>query len=341
MNPSPPERDDAADRPDISVVVPFHDEEATLIPLYERIAAVLDGLGRTFELVLIDDGSRDASVARAEELVARDARVALVQLRGNFGKSAALAAGFDECRGEIVLTLDADLQDAPEELPRFLELLAQGHDVDSGFKQVRHDPWHKVLPSRVFNWIVRRVTGVRLRDVNCGFKAYRRAVIEEVQVYGSLHRFIPVLAHWRRFRIAELVVQHYPRQHGQSKFGVGRFYEGLVDLLTVTFLMRYDRKPAHFFGRLGLLCSLAGFACCLYLSMVWLAGHGPIGDRPLLLLGVLLLIVGVQFVATGLLAELLSRSTNRWERPYSIARRVQRTAEAPATARPNPSVAGE
>lgn len=319
--------------PEISVVMPFHDEAQSLRPLYARLVEVLEGLGRSFELIFVDDGSSDGSVAQVEALIARDPRVSLIELRGNFGKSAALAAGFDECRGSIVLTLDADLQDDPSEIPRFLALLEEGHDLVSGFKQVRHDPWHKVLPSRVFNWIVRRVTGVKLRDVNCGFKCYRREVIDEVQVYGSLHRFIPVLAHWRRFRIAELVVQHHPRRFGRSKFGVGRFYEGLVDLFTVTFLMRYDRRPAHFFSRLGLVCGLTGFACCLYLTVLWFLGDRPIGDRPLLLLGILLLILGVQFFATGLLAELLSRSTNRHERPYCVARRLRQSPAVTATAR--------
>ncbi len=216
--------------------------------------------------------------------------------------------------------MDADLQDDPQDIPKFLDMLDQGFDLVSGYKKVRLDPWHKVYPSRLFNAIVRFVAGIDLHDVNCGFKCYRREIIDEIRIYGSLHRFIPVIAHWRRFRIAEVVVNHHPRRHGQSKFGVGRFYEGLMDLLTVTFLMRYERRPAHYFGRIGLLFSAIGFVCCLYLTVLWFMGHGPIGQRPLLFLGILLLIVGVQFVATGLLAELLSKNTGWHEKPYSVRR---------------------
>lgn len=311
-------------KPTISFVIPFLNEEATLQELFRQISATVRGLPGTpsFEVIFVDDGSTDQSAARVEELAASHPEVTLVQLRGNFGKSAALAAGFERAKGEIVFTMDADLQDDPKEIPRFLAKLEEGYDVVSGFKQKRHDPWHKVIPSRIFNGMVRRLTGIPLRDVNCGFKAYRREVVRSVRLYGEMHRFVPVLAHWRRFRIAELVVEHHPRRFGVSKFGAGRFYRGLMDLLTVTFLLKFDRKPLHFFGLPGLFSFVLGFAICAYLTGLWIFGH-PIGHRPLLFLGVLLLLVGVQILATGLIAELLVHLGTREEAPYDIRRIVE------------------
>jgi len=305
----------------ISFVIPFVDEEPTLGELCERIREAVRPLGESFEVILVDDGSRDGGAARAAELAAaHPGEVKLVELRGNFGKSAALAAGFERAAGDVVFTLDADLQDDPKEIPRFLEALAGGLDVVSGHKQTRHDPWHKVFPSRVFNWLVRRLTGVPLHDVNCGFKCYRAEVLRDVRVYGELHRFIPVLAAWNRFRVGEITVEHHPRRFGTSKFGCRRFYRGLMDLLTVTFLLKYDRKPLHFFGWIGGLAFLAGLAICGYLTAVWCAGES-IGGRPLLTLGVLLLVIGVQILATGLLAELIVH-VNGDARPYRIRRTV-------------------
>jgi len=305
----------------ISFVIPFMDEEPTLAELYERIAAATRPLGRPFEVIFVDDGSRDGGAARAATLVAaHPGEVKLVELRGNFGKSAALAAGFDHVQGDVVFTLDADLQDDPKEVPRFLEALDGGLDVVSGHKLTRHDPWHKVLPSRVFNWLVRRLTGVPLHDINCGFKCYRAEVLRDVRVYGELHRFIPALAAWNRFRVGEITVTHHPRRHGQSKFGARRFFRGLMDLMTVTFLLKYDRKPLHFFGWLGGLALVAGLAICGYLTALW-CGGASIGQRPLLTLGVLLILVGVQVLATGLLAELIVHVGGD-DRPYRVRRTV-------------------
>jgi len=316
-------------KPFLSFVIPFLDEEVTLQELYRRIAETVRALpgSPSFEVIFVDDGSTDGSAARVEELAQIHPEVTLVQLRGNFGKSAALAAGFARARGEIVFTMDADLQDDPKEIPRFLAKLEEGYDVVSGFKQKRHDPWHKVIPSRIFNAMVRWLTGIPLRDVNCGFKAYRREVVRSVRLYGEMHRFVPVLAHWRRFRIAELVVEHHPRRYGKSKFGAGRFYRGLMDLLTVYFLLKFDRKPLHFFGLPGLLSLAAGFGICAYLTALWLGGE-PIGHRPLLILGVLLLVVGVQILATGLIAELLVHLGTRDVAPYEIRRVVEGRHEA-------------
>jgi glycosyltransferase involved in cell wall biosynthesis len=303
----------------ISYIIPFMNEEATLVELFDRIAAATRTAGRTFEVVFIDDGSTDAGVARVEALAAAHPdEVRLLVLRGNFGKSAALAAGFDHARGDIIFTLDADLQDDPKEISRFLEALDAGLDVVSGFKQTRHDPWHKVLPSRVFNWMVRKLTGVPLHDINCGFKCYRAEVIRSVRLYGELHRFIPVLAVWNRFKVGEIVVEHHPRRFGVSKFGARRFFRGLMDLLTVTFLLKYDRKPLHFFGKIGGLAFLTGLGLCGYLSVLWFMGH-TIGNRPLLTLGVLLIVIGVQILATGLIAELMVHVAGD-SRPYQLRR---------------------
>ncbi|HEV8247303.1 MAG TPA: glycosyltransferase family 2 protein, partial [Polyangiaceae bacterium] len=243
--------------------------------------------------------------------------VKVVQLQGNFGKSAALAAGFACTNGRVVFTLDADLQDDPKEIPRFLAKLDEGYDLVSGYKRQRNDPFGKVFPSRVFNWMVRRATGIRLHDVNCGFKAYRDVVLRNVRVYGELHRFMPVLAHWKRFRIAEIEVEHHARKFGYSKFGGGRFFRGMMDLMTVTFLLRYERRPAHFFGALGTFTTLVGLVLGAYLTALKIMGQA-IGHRPLLILAVLLIVVGVQTLATGLIAELLAHS-NQAE-PFVIRR---------------------
>ncbi|MCA9630560.1 MAG: glycosyltransferase family 2 protein [Myxococcales bacterium] len=321
--------------PRISFAIPFMNEEATLAELYEGITQSLEAcldltpgetLSEAFEIVFVDDGSTDGSVKQVEQLIEKHSNVTLIQLRGNFGKSAALAAAFSRVRGDVVFTMDADLQDDPKEIPRFLEELDKGFDLVSGYKKKRNDPITKVLPSRVFNAMVRRVTGITLHDVNCGFKAYRRSVIDNVQLYGELHRFVPVLAHWRRFRIGEIAVLHHPRMHGVSKFGGGRFFRGLMDLFTVYFLLKYERRPAHFFGALGTLSTIAGVGICGYLAVIWIMG-ASIGHRPLLTLGVLLTVVGVQFLVMGLLAELLIYLTSQGRPPYVIRRVVDHESE--------------
>lgn len=325
-----------SDRPRLSFVIPFLNEEKTLRELFDRIAEAvrpLLGPGETFEVLFIDDGSTDDSAAVVEGLVGEYPEVRLIELQGNFGKSAALAAGFRQTSGEIVFTLDADLQDDPKEIPRFLEKLNEGFDVISGYKEKRNDPFTKVLPSRVFNWMVRRSTGITLHDVNCGFKAYHHRVLKNVRLYGELHRFVPVLAHWKRFRVGEIVVEHHARQHGVSKFGGGRFFRGLMDLLTVVFLMKYERRPAHFFGGLGTLTLLSGLGVGAYLVVLKLMGEA-IGHRPLLSLAVLLVVVGVQILATGLIAELMVHS--RADMPFVVRRVVahpQRALSSPVSQR--------
>ncbi|HPQ69708.1 MAG TPA: glycosyltransferase family 2 protein [bacterium] len=309
---------------ELSIVIPLFNEQDSLPPLYAQLTAALGALGRTYELLFIDDGSTDNSFAVLQELHQKDpTHVRVLQFRGNFGKSAALAAGFKETRGEIVFTMDADLQDDPAEIPAFLQKLDEGYDLVSGWKKVRHDPLGKTLPSKVFNWFTRVFTGVNLHDFNCGFKCYRREVIDSIQVYGEMHRYLPALAAEMRFRVGELPVRHHPRTHGKSKYGLERFTRGAADLITILFLTRYLRRPAHLFGAAGFGFSGFGFLILLYMTGLWFAGVRPIGNRPLLTLGVLLTIVGIQFISIGLLGEMMVRSTAGQRPDYSIKNRLQ------------------
>jgi glycosyltransferase involved in cell wall biosynthesis len=289
----------------ISVVVPLFNEEHSLEELYAELTAVLDTQGQPFEVVFVDDGSTDGSMRLLSQLHDEATNVVVVHLRRNFGKAVALQAGFLEAQGDIVVTIDADLQDDPAEIPQLLAKLDEGFDLVSGWKTRRNDPWTRRLLSRVFNWTTAVVSGVRLHDVNCGLKAYRAEVLRGLRIYGELHRFIPVLASYRGFRIAEIAVNHRPRQHGRSRYGLNRYLRGFFDLLSVTFMGRYRHRPLHLFGGVGLVMGLAGFIVLAYLTIIKIGGAG-IGHRPLLTLGVLLLVVGVQLVSLGLLSELIT-----------------------------------
>jgi glycosyltransferase involved in cell wall biosynthesis len=307
---------------EVSVLVPVLDEAATVEELATRVAAVLDRLGRSFEILFVDDGSSDGTSERVRAAHERDPRVRLVRLRRNFGKAAALSAGFDHSRGAILVTMDGDLQDDPDEIPRFLDSLERGGlDLVSGWKRQRHDPAGKRIPSRLFNWVTRRLAQVDLHDFNCGFKAYRREVLGEIAVYGELHRYIPVLASRRGFAVGEIEVQHHPRRHGVSKYGWDRFYKGLLDLITVLFITRYTRRPLHLFGSVGLLFLSAGFAINLYLAILWARGE-HLSNRPLLLLGVLLMLLGIQVLSTGLIGEMLTYRSFRRRDSYSIKEKL-------------------
>lgn len=292
----------------LSVVVPVWDEHESLPQLREELIAGLESTGRSWEILFADDGSTDGSSELLDRFADEDARISVVHLRKHFGKSPALAAAFERVRGDIVLTLDADLQDDPAHIPEMVARIDAGADLVSGWKQDRHDPLGKTLPSRFFNGVVRLVSGVPLRDFNCGFKAYRIACIRELSVYGGFHRFLPVLASERGFRVEELVVRHRARKHGTSKFGAARLFEGSLDLLTVLMVTRFRTRPLHLFGVLGGLSGFVGVSVLLYLTVLWFMGE-PIGTRPLLTLGVLLTIASVQFIGIGLVAELLVRTT--------------------------------
>ena len=308
-----------AELPEISVLVPVLDEAGTVRALAERVAAVLDGLGRKFEIVFVDDGSRDATSEEVKAARRRDPRVRLVRLRRNFGKAAALSAGFDHCHGRLLVTMDGDLQDDPEEIPRFLQTLEeQDLDLVSGWKRRRLDPIGKRYPSLLFNWVTRHLAQVPIHDFNCGYKAYRREVLEEVSVYGELHRYIPVLASRRGFRVGEIEVRHHPRQHGVSKYGWDRFYKGLLDLITVLFITKYTRRPLHLVGVFGLAALAVGFLVNAWLAYLWAFRGEALSQRPLLILGVLLMLAGLQVLTTGLLAEMTTHKTFRRTDSYSV-----------------------
>lgn len=306
-------------RLDVTVLVPVLDEAGTVEELAERVAAVLDGLRRSFEIVFVDDGSRDGTAERVRSARERDPRVKLVRLRRNFGKAAALTAGFDRSHGDLVVTIDGDLQDDPTEIPRLLETLEQGgYDLVSGWKKDRRDPISKTLPSKLFNWVTGRLAQVDLHDFNCGFKVYRREVLEEVPVYGELHRYIPVLASRRGFRVGELAVLHHPRKSGVSKYGWDRFYKGLLDLMTVLFITKYTRRPLHLFGLIGLISFGLGFAIDAWLAFLWAFRGESLSNRPLLIFGVLLMLAGLQVLTTGLLAEMTTHRTFQRSDSYSV-----------------------
>ena len=308
----------------LSVVVPVYNEERSVELLYDEIAAALDPLGHEWEAVFVDDGSTDGSFAALTRLHSRAANVRVVRLRRNFGKAAALAAGFAQASGDVIATLDADGQDDPAELPRLLAKLDEGYDLVSGWKVRRRDPWRRRLVSRVFNTVTGWISGVRLHDMNCGFKAYRAEVVRGLPLYGELHRFIPVLAHERGYRVTELAVNHRPREHGRSRYGIERYLRGFFDLITVTFMGRYRHRPLHLFGGLGLALGGIGFLICVYLTILWFAGNA-IGHRPLLTLGVLLVVVGMQFLSLGLIGEMIT--THHEERALERGRDEARVDE--------------
>ncbi len=289
----------------ISAVVPVHDEERSVEPLYGELRAALEPLGRAWEAVFVDDGSDDGSFAALTRLHAAAPNVVVVRLRRNFGKAAALAAGFRHASGEVVVTIDADLQDDPAEIPRLLAKLDEGFDLVSGWKTERRDPLTRRLLSRIFNGVVGRVSGLRLHDMNCGLKAYRSEVARNLRIYGELHRFLPILANDRGYRVAELPVNHRPREHGRSNYGVERYLRGFLDFMTVWFMGRYRHRPLHLFGGLGLTLGAIGTVLLVYLTVLKLSGEA-IGHRPLLTLGVLLVVVGLQFFSLGLLSELIT-----------------------------------
>lgn len=302
---------------DISVVIPLFNEEGSIVELHAKLTDVLRDIGKNYEIVFVNDGSNDGSAEILDALAHKDEAVGVIHFRRNFGKAAALDAGFKNTSGQIIFTMDADLQDDPREIPHFLNKLEEGYDLVSGWKKKRHDPIGKTLPSKLFNFTVSRVSGLTLKDFNCGFKAYRRETIEGLDLYGELHRYVPVLVFWRGFRVTQIAVQHHARKHGSSKYGVERMVKGFFDLLTVMLITKFRSRPLHLFGLVGLVFSLIGGIFLIYLAALWFLGLGPIGNRPLMTLGFLLVVVGLQLVSTGMLGEMINHNGPN-ERHYVI-----------------------
>jgi dolichol-phosphate mannosyltransferase len=320
----------------ISVVVPLYNEKESLALLHGEIADAVRQAGLDLEVIFVDDGSKDGSWDVITGLAQEHSQVHAIRFRRNFGKAAALSAGFRAACGDLIFTLDADLQDDPREIPNFLAAMETGLDVVSGWKRTRHDPWHKVGPSRVFNAMVSWLTGVRLHDHNCGMKCYRAEVFREIRLYGELHRFIPVLAAARGFRVGEIVIQHRPRLFGYSKYGVRRFIKGLLDLGTVKFLTDFNHRPQHFLGTVGLVSFVAGACGMALLGVEWVINlfapqaFPPLHERPLLIYAAAALLLGMQMISIGLLAEMITAYRGRDEDNYSIAEEIGGTAQESA-----------
>jgi glycosyltransferase involved in cell wall biosynthesis len=303
--------------PALSVVIPLFNEEQSLKELHQQLRWALGRMNLRYEILFVDDGSTDRSFQVLRDLKRTDRHIRIIRFRRNYGKSAALSVGFEKAQGNIIVTLDADLQDDPAEIPALKKRIDEGFDLVSGWKKKRRDPISKTIPSRFFNFVTARITGIRIHDFNCGLKAYRREVAKSVKVYGELHRYVPVLAHWEGFKVGEVIVQHRTRKYGKSKFGVGRFWRGFLDLLTALFTTRYLRRPLHLFGFWGLVAVCAGVAIDGWLAIEWFLQRTSLSNRPLFLGGILCIIVGIQFVSIGLLGEMISR-TRSTESEYQI-----------------------
>jgi len=309
---------------DLSIVIPLYNEEENVEQLYTQLKAALEDIGREYEIIIVDDGSTDGSFDVLKRLHEGDERLKVIRFRRNFGQTAAFAAGFDRSQGEVVITMDADLQNDPADIPLLLEKIEEGYDVVSGWRLHRQDTFlTRRLPSAIANWLISQVTGVHLHDYGCSLKAYRREVVKNVQLYGELHRFIPAIANWMGVSVAEVPVRHYARRFGKSKYGLSRTARVLLDLLTVRFLLSYSTRPIHIFGGLGLISFVAGIGLGVYLSFVKFALGQKIGDRPLLLLAILLMVMGVQLISMGLLGELVVRTYyETLDKPIYVVREV-------------------
>jgi glycosyltransferase involved in cell wall biosynthesis len=318
----------------LSFVVPVMNEEGNVRALYERLALKMQQLGMRYEVIFIDDGSTDRTFFELQRLYQEHPdTLEIIRFRKNFGKTPALVAGFSHCRGDVIFTMDGDLQDDPDEIPRFLEKLDEGYDLVTGWKFPRLDPITKTFPSRIFNGLVGRVTGLPLHDINCGFKAYRREVFEDIhlKLYGDFHRFIPSIAHWRGFRVAEIKVRHHPRTSGVSKFGGRRFVRGLIDLMTIQFLTSSLHTPLRLFSRMGFWTFMVGVLVDVFVVVRSFVSNVPIHDQPLLFVGIILLIFGFLFLLIGLLAEMIRYYAFEPGEEYSIKQEITRRGYAPAS----------
>lgn len=289
----------------ISFVIPAKDEEGSVETLHKELTDVMKLIKKSYEIIFIDDGSVDKTFEKLKKLHSKDKRVKVLRLRGNFGKSVALQTGFNKAVGEIIFTMDADLQDDPKEIPNFLKKINEGYDLVSGWKAKRYDPISKTLPSKIGNWLTRRLTGVKIHDLNCGFKAYRKEVVRSLSLYGELYKFIPILVMRDKFKIVEIPIHHHARKFGKSKYNWKRNLKGISDLITVVFLSSYVSRPGQFFGGAGILTFLAGFAIGVYITYLRLTTGTINYHLPLLIFGMLMMIVGVQLISTGLLAEMI------------------------------------
>ena len=307
----------------VSIVVPLYNEEENVDILHERLREALEQMGLEYEILYVDDGSTDTTLSKLEAIQLKDKMVVVLSLRRNFGQTAAFAAGFDFARGDIVVTMDGDLQNDPKDIPKMLELI-KDYDLVSGWRKKRKDPFFtRRVPSMLANWVISKVTGVKLHDYGCSLKAYRRDVIKNLKLYGEMHRFIPAVASWYGVRVAEVETTHYPRLRGKSKYGLSRTVKVILDLITVKFLQSFSTKPLQFFGPIGLFSGAMGFLISLYLSIEKIFIGKPIGGRPLLLLGVLLIIVGIQLIGMGLLGEMLVRVYHESQRkPIYVIKKV-------------------
>lgn len=290
---------------DLSFVMPAKNEAESVPTLYNGIINQVKKLKKTYEIIFVDDGSTDSSFEIMKSLRNKDKNVKIIRLRGNFGKSVALQSGFEKATGKIVFTMDVDLQDDPKEIPKFLKKVNKGFDLVSGWKKNRHDPISKTFPSKVVNFVTRTMTGLHIHDINCGFKAYRQEVVKSLNLYGDLYRFIPIFAHRQNYKVGEITVKHNPRKFGKSKYGWRRFISGWLDLLTVFFLIRYLKRPGHFFGSLGFVSFGTGFLIGLYITYLRVITGSIQYRHPLLFFGILLMIIGIQLITTGLLAEMI------------------------------------
>lgn len=297
---------------DLSFVIPARNEADSLIELSNEIVSAVKPLGKTYEIIFVDDGSTDTTQKVLQKLSKEFKSISPIILRGKFGKSVALQVGFKHSTGKIIFTMDGDLQDKPSEIPRFLDKIDQGYDLVVGWKRKRHDPWHKVIPSRILNnFLIPALTGVKIHDTNCGFKAFKREILKNVHLYGEQFRYLPIIASRQNYKVTEIEVEHRKRIHGKTKFGIERNIKGLLDLVTVVFLTGYLRRPGHFFGSLGLASFFVGFTIGLYITYLRVTTGSIQYRHPLLFLGILLLIVGVQLISTGLLAEMIIYSSQR------------------------------
>lgn len=303
---------------DLSFVIPVKNEAESVNTLVQEIVGVVEKTKKTYEIIFIDDGSTDNTFEIIKKLNENNKHVKALRLRGNFGKSTALQVGFDSTRGNIIFTMDGDLQDNPKEIPSFLSRLNEGYDLVSGWKKTRHDPISKVIPSKILNFVTYKLTGVKLHDINCGFKAYKHEVINNLNLYGELYRFIPIFAAKQNYKVGEIEIEHRERKHGKSKFGWERNIKGLLDLLTTVFLTGYLKRPGHFFGTFGLISFGLGFIIGLYITYLRITTGSIQFRHPLLYLGMLLMIIGIQLISTGLIAEMVIYSKGKFDYSSNI-----------------------